>query len=115
MGGRVRHPSFRKVKETSIRGEFIQKVLVTILGYTPYRADSIFTIATEEALGRGAVDVALGEFSDDMTTYPAVATMRRAPHVAETGQDGDLRFLKITSDVPKEPGRAFLKDAQILS
>lgn len=60
----VRHPKFRNAKETSVRGEFIQKVLVSILGYTPYRADAAFTIATEEALGKGAVDVALGEFSD---------------------------------------------------
>jgi hypothetical protein len=61
----VRHPSFRKAKETSVRGEFVQKVLVTILGYTPYRAGEPFTVATEEALGKGAVDVALGDFSDE--------------------------------------------------
>jgi type I restriction-modification system DNA methylase subunit len=60
----VRHPKFREVKETSVRGEFIQKVLVTILGYTPYRPGETFTIATEEALGKGAVDTALGNFSD---------------------------------------------------
>jgi hypothetical protein len=61
----VRHPSFRKAKETSVRGEFVQKVLVTILGYIPYRAGEPFTVATEEALGKGAVDVALGDFSDE--------------------------------------------------
>jgi hypothetical protein len=60
----VRHPKFRKIKETSVRGEFIQKVLVTILGYIPYRPGETFTIATEEALGKGAVDTALGNFSD---------------------------------------------------
>jgi hypothetical protein len=59
----VRHPKFR-AKETSVRDEFIQKVPVTILGYKPYRADETFTIATEEALGKGAVDTALGTFSD---------------------------------------------------
>jgi hypothetical protein len=58
----VRHPNFRKAKETAVRGEFIQTVLVTLLGYTPYRAGEIFTIATEEALGKGAVDTALGTF-----------------------------------------------------
>jgi hypothetical protein len=60
----VRHPKFR-AKETSVRGEFIQRVLVTILGYKPYRPSEIFTIATEETLGRGAVDTALGAFSDE--------------------------------------------------
>jgi type I restriction-modification system DNA methylase subunit len=60
----VRHPKFR-AKETSVRGEFIQRVLVTILGYKPYRPGEIFTIATEETLGTGAVDTALGAFSDE--------------------------------------------------
>jgi N-6 DNA Methylase len=58
----VRHPNFRKTKETSIRGEFIQTMLVTLLGYTPLRADETFTVATEEPLGTGAVDTALGTF-----------------------------------------------------
>ncbi len=59
----VRHPNFRKANETAVRGEFIQQVLVTVLGYTPYRAGETFTVATEEALGKGAVDTALGQFS----------------------------------------------------
>ena len=59
----VRHPNFRKANETAVRGEFIQTVLVTVLGYTPYRAGKTFTVATEEALGKGAVDTALGQFS----------------------------------------------------
>src|ERR1700730_7210349 len=58
----VRHPDFRKAKETSVRGEFIQTVLVTLLGYTPFRPGETFTIAAEEALGKGAVDTALGNF-----------------------------------------------------
>jgi hypothetical protein len=48
----VRHSSFRKAKETSVRGEFVQTVLVTVLGYTAFRAGEIFTIATEEALAK---------------------------------------------------------------
>jgi hypothetical protein len=39
----VRHPNFRKANETAVRGEFIQTVLVTVLGYTPYRAGTTFT------------------------------------------------------------------------
>ena len=58
----VRHPHFRKANETAVRGEFIQKVLITVLGYAPYRAGETYTIATEQALGKGAVDTALGTF-----------------------------------------------------
>jgi type I restriction-modification system DNA methylase subunit len=67
----VRHPKFHKAKETSVRGEFIQKVLVTILGYTPYRAGETYTVATEEALGKGAVDTALGTFLGSESTVLA--------------------------------------------
>ena len=67
----VRHPNFRKAKETSVRGEFIQAVLVTLLGYTPYRPGETFTIAAEEALGKGAVDTALGKFSGSERTILA--------------------------------------------
>jgi hypothetical protein len=67
----VRHPNFHKAKETAVRGEFIQTVLVTLLGYTPYRAGETFTVATEEALGKGAVDTALGTFSGSERTILA--------------------------------------------
>jgi len=67
----VRHPNFRKANETAVRGEFIQQVLVTVLGYTPYRAGVTFTVATEEALGKGAVDTALGTFSGSERTVLA--------------------------------------------
>ncbi len=59
----VRHANFKKAKEEEIRGEFIRNVLVTVLGYTPYRADGPFTLAEEQTLGKGSVDTALGEFS----------------------------------------------------
>ncbi|MGH6846304.1 MAG: Eco57I restriction-modification methylase domain-containing protein, partial [Methylocella sp.] len=66
----VRHPKFR-AKETSVRGEFIQRVPVTILGYKPYSADETFTIATEETLGKRPVDTALGTFSDSQSAVLA--------------------------------------------
>ncbi|PNE11351.1 MAG: type I restriction endonuclease subunit M [Beijerinckiaceae bacterium] len=46
-------------------------MLVTLLGYTPYRAGETFTVATEEALGKGAVDTALGAFSGSERTILA--------------------------------------------
>ncbi|MDQ6703188.1 MAG: hypothetical protein M3Z96_08850 [Pseudomonadota bacterium] len=42
-----------------------------MLGYIPYRAGETFTIATEEALGNGAVDTALGTFSGGERTILA--------------------------------------------
>src|SRR5262245_45189466 len=51
----VRHPKF-KAKETSVRPQFIQQVLVTVLGYKPYCPGETFTIASEECLGKGSVD-----------------------------------------------------------
>jgi hypothetical protein len=42
-----------------------------VLGYTPYRAAETFTVATEEALGAGAVDTALGTFSSSERTILA--------------------------------------------
>jgi hypothetical protein len=59
----VRHVNFKKAKEEEIRSQFIQNVLVTILGYTPIIADGTYTIAEEQTLGKGSVDMALGEFS----------------------------------------------------
>lgn len=78
----VRHPQFRKAKETSIRGEFIQTVLVTILGYTPYRPGKTFTVATEEALGKGTVDTALGNFSGNERTVLAPFELK-GPGIAD--------------------------------
>lgn len=44
---------------------------------------------------------------EGVTTYPAIVTMRRAPSFNEDGQPGELRFLNIKSDVPKDLARAF--------
>lgn len=61
---KARNPKFRKQKETAVRGLFIQDVLQTVLGYTPIDPANPYTLATEEAIRAGAVDVAIGRFNE---------------------------------------------------
>lgn len=51
---------------------------------------------------------------EGFTTYPAIITVRRAPTANEDGQEGELRFLNIKSDVPEDLARAFRADAQAM-
>jgi hypothetical protein len=51
---------------------------------------------------------------EGVTTYPAIITMRRAPSANEHGQEGELRFLNIKSDVPEDLARAFRSEAQMM-
>ncbi len=60
---KVSDPKFLKQKETAVRGLFIQDVLQTVLGYTPFDPASPYTLAIEQQIRSGAVDVALGRFS----------------------------------------------------
>ncbi|MEO6841001.1 MAG: N-6 DNA methylase [Bradyrhizobium sp.] len=55
-------PRFAKQKETSVRQLFAEKVLGEILGYQQMGAEGAFSLAFEEPIRSGAVDVALGRF-----------------------------------------------------
>jgi hypothetical protein len=55
-------PRFGKQKETSVRQLFTEKVLGEILGYQQMGAEGAFSLAFEEPIRSGAVDVALGRF-----------------------------------------------------
>ena len=55
-------PRFAKQKETSVRQLFTEKVLGEILGYRQMEAEGAFSLAFEEPIRSGAVDVALGRF-----------------------------------------------------
>ena len=57
--------SIYKVKETSLSGEFRQKILANILGYKTYTDQNIYNLYPEYKLGTGSVDVALGFFNRD--------------------------------------------------
>jgi hypothetical protein len=58
------------------------------------------------------VDFGDRQIFQGVTTYPAIVTMRRSRQICEAGHAGDMRFFKIKTEVPKELGRAFCKEAQ---
>ncbi|MGH6848891.1 MAG: Eco57I restriction-modification methylase domain-containing protein, partial [Methylocella sp.] len=51
---------------------------------------------------------------EGVTTYPAIITMRRARSFNKKGQGGELRFLNIKSDVPKDLSRVFRAAGQLM-
>jgi hypothetical protein len=64
---------FAKMKETSVRPLFCQEVLGEILGYMQVNPDRPHTLAFEQPIRRGAVDVALGRFGIPDGTDEVVA------------------------------------------
>ena len=52
-------------RETSHDGEFIQRILIDILGYTGSSAGNQWTVGKNQPVGSGNVDVALGNFTTD--------------------------------------------------
>lgn len=61
---RARSAGFARRKETEVRQLFYQQVLGQVLGYTQYHPEETFTLGFERAIRGGAVDAALGRFSD---------------------------------------------------
>lgn len=59
----IRDNSIRKQKETELRGPFIQRFFVELLGYRPFGHGSEWTINDEKRTGSGSADTALGFFS----------------------------------------------------
>ena len=60
---KIKNPKFLKQKETSVRPLFIQEILQTVLGYRPIDPERPYTLAHEEPIRTGAVDVAIGHFN----------------------------------------------------
>jgi len=56
--------AFGKLKEVAVRPIFISSILETVLGYKSADPDSVYSLAYERPIRRGAVDVALGRFHD---------------------------------------------------
>lgn len=53
-------------KETALSGQFVQKILVEVLGYSGFANNhQQWNFTREEPLGKGSVDVALGQFTTD--------------------------------------------------
>ncbi len=53
---------FGRAKETAVRSSFIHDILVGVLGYKALDPERPYSLAEEEPVARGAVDVALGRF-----------------------------------------------------
>jgi fido (protein-threonine AMPylation protein) len=59
----IRDGSIRTQKETELRGPFIQRFFVELLGYRPFGHGADWTINDEKRTGSGSADTALGFFN----------------------------------------------------
>jgi type I restriction-modification system DNA methylase subunit len=69
--------SIYKQKETALHSHFIQKLLIEVLGYQGFGGD-VWTLAQEQTIGAGRVDVALGEFSANSANIVAPFELKGA-------------------------------------
>jgi type I restriction-modification system DNA methylase subunit len=77
---KVKNPKFLKQKETAVRNLFIQDVLQTVLGYSPFDPAAPYSIAFEQQIRSGAVDVAVGRFNTpDRADYIAAPFELKGP------------------------------------
>jgi len=74
----IRSGILRKQKETELRGPFIQRFFVEILGYRPFGNGSDWTINDEKRTGSGSADTALGRFSAESKTVIAPVELKGA-------------------------------------
>lgn len=58
----IRDKSIYAQKETELRGPFIQRFFIDLLGYRPFGHDTDWTINDEKRTGAGSADTALGFF-----------------------------------------------------
>lgn len=74
----IRDGSIRKQKETAIRGEFIRRFLVELLGYRPFGSGPTWTIEEEKRTGAGSADTALGFFGNQLDKVVAPVELKGA-------------------------------------
>lgn len=74
----IRGGALRKQKETEVRGPFIQRFFVEILGYRPFSGEPEWTITNEKRTGSGSADAALGHFNDAAKTVVAPVELKGA-------------------------------------
>ena len=58
----IRDGTIRRHSERQLRGTFVHRFFVNILGYLPFGAAAEFTLTEEARAGTGSADVALGRF-----------------------------------------------------
>jgi len=74
----IRSGVIRKQKETELRGPFIQRFFVDMLGYRTFGNGSDWTINDEKRTGSGSADTALGIFSGTGKTVVAPVELKGA-------------------------------------
>jgi type I restriction-modification system DNA methylase subunit len=65
--------SLQRQTEVAIHAPFTQNIMAGVLGYTPFGTEASWTVSREYAVGSGAVDLALGVFSDDKASDTVLA------------------------------------------
>ncbi len=73
----IHNQAIFKQTETALHSQFIQKILVEILGYKGFDGTS-WTLAQEQKIGNGSVDIALGHFAPDSTKIIAPFELKGA-------------------------------------
>ena len=76
--GTIRDGSIRRRSEQQIRGPFIRKFFVELLGYIPFASAVEFTVTDEVRAGTGSADVALGRFGAAADTVVAPVELKGA-------------------------------------
>ena len=70
----IRDGSLRRRTEQQIRGPFIERFFVKLLGYRPFGNGSApYTVSEEASAGAGSADAALGHFGPAGDTVAATA------------------------------------------
>ena len=67
-----------KLKEVELHGDFKSKIIEGVLGYKSPVGNEEYTVATEKAILRGSVDLALGNFSAEKTEIIAPFELKGA-------------------------------------
>lgn len=70
---KIESGSLKQQNEVAIHSPFTQNIMAGVLGYTPFGAADKWTISREYGVAGGAVDLALGRFSDDKATDAVLA------------------------------------------
>ena len=70
---RIESGALLKQTEVAIHAPFTQNIMAKVLGYKPFGKEENWTISREYGVAGGAVDLALGLFSDDKTKDVVIA------------------------------------------
>lgn len=62
-GDTIRNGSIEAQKETSLHGNFKQRIICDVLGYRDFNDSGAWTVDVEAKIGSGSVDLAFGHFS----------------------------------------------------